>query len=276
MNFVSRMALSLAACFVPAVAGAVDYDPSLDIDLTEVEIAPRSGWYVRGDIGYGFGGGSDAYFRSFDPVSDTHYQAAFEREEFGTNLTWGGGVGYAVNEWIRADLTADVFRTRFDGVTSTPSPCVDPATEPAYAGTACSGEARSHMSALTVMANAYLDLGTFVGFTPYFGAGGGFSLVSWDRPRIGLDCVDHTSSCPASSGLWVAGRGAEEWRFTWALMAGLAYDLTEDFKIDLGYRYRRIDGGDMFSWNSAAGPGRATNGDIDMHELRIGLRYEFR
>ena len=29
-------------------------------------------------------------------------------------------------------------------------------------------------------------------------------------------------------------------------MAGVAYDVTKNFKLDVGYRYRHIEGGDMF------------------------------
>ena len=62
-------------------------------------------------------------------------------------------------------------------------------------------------------------------------------------------------------------------------MAGVAYDLTRNFKLDLGYKYRRIEGGDMFRWDEATAALGATgaqgsHGDIDQHEVRVGLRYE--
>ena len=33
------------------------------------------------------------------------------------------------------------------------------------------------------------------------------------------------------------------------LMAGLAYDVSQNLKLDLGYRYRRIEGGPMFDFD---------------------------
>ena len=34
-------------------------------------------------------------------------------------------------------------------------------------------------------------------------------------------------------------------------MAGLAYDVSQNLKLDLGYRYRHIDGGPMFAFDPA-------------------------
>ena len=53
----------------------------------------------------------------------------------------------------------------------------------------------------------------------------------------------------------------------------------QNFKLDLGYKYRHIDGGDMFAWDAATAAAGAigtqgTDGDIDQHEVRVGLRYE--
>jgi opacity protein-like surface antigen len=61
-------------------------------------------------------------------------------------------------------------------------------------------------------------------------------------------------------------------------MAGLAYDITRDIKLDLGYRYRHIDGGPMFSFDPATAVTGAsgTQGefpDFDTHEVRVGVRY---
>ena len=64
-------------------------------------------------------------------------------------------------------------------------------------------------------------------------------------------------------------------------MAGVAYDLNENFKVDVGYKYRHIDGGGMFDWDSASAAAGArgtqgSHGDIEQHEVRVGLRYEIR
>ena len=57
-------------------------------------------------------------------------------------------------------------------------------------------------------------------------------------------------------------------------MAGVAYDISKNFKLDVGYKYRSIDGGNMFGWDSSDEFGDGSHGNIDTHEVRLGLRYE--
>ena len=45
-------------------------------------------------------------------------------------------------------------------------------------------------------------------------------------------------------------------------------------KLDVGYKYRSIDGGNMFGWDSSDEFGDGSHGNIDTHEVRLGLRYE--
>ncbi len=195
--------------------------------------------------------------------------------ELDNNITWGGGFGYSFNDWMRADLTVDGFRSDFDGTTSSLAPCF-----PALAGTGCRSENRSEVSAVSVLANAYVDLGTVSGFTPYVGAGAGYSYLSWGGGNDRSYCTDGIVLCPGGGALTdTHHEGENGWRFTYALMAGVAYDLTENFKVDVGYKYRHIDGGDMFKWDAAsaalgASGTQGSHGDITQHEVRVGLRYE--
>ena len=76
----------------------------------------------------------------------------------------------------------------------------------------------------------------------------------------------------------MGAEGDQSWRFTYALMAGLAYDVSQNLKLDLGYRYRHIDGGPMFNFDPAtiaAGAGGTQGEDpgFTSHEVRLGLRY---
>jgi opacity protein-like surface antigen len=125
------------------------------------------------------------------------------------------------------------------------------------------------------MANGYVDLGTYVGFTPYVGAGAGMSYVSWHDLNDTTYCVDGGAVCASPDAVGSTSHGGDDgWRFTYALMAGFAYDITKNFKLDLGYKYRSIDGGDMFGWDSGETFGDGSHGNIDTHEVRLGLRYE--
>ncbi len=125
---------------------------------------------------------------------------------------------------------------KFDFRGSTTGTCGAPAV-------ACTSDDTSKVSILTIMANAYVDLGTYHGFTAYAGAGLGGARVKWDT----LYNDDGTTVTPHD--------GYAEWRFAWQLMAGASYCLTEDFEADIGYRFRQIEGGRMFAFNTFNGPG---------------------
>ncbi len=58
---------------------------------------------------------------------------------------------------------------------------------------------------------------------------------------------------------------------TYALMAGVAYEVAPNVKVDLGYRFSHIAGGDMFG-DSAASATTGRDGALSRHEIRVGLR----
>ena len=129
----------------------------------------------------------------------------------------------------------------------------------------CRSVDTSSYSALLMLANAYADLGTWHGFTPYVGAGIGGAYVKWDNLRNTV------------GGITTVHEGAKNWRFAYAAMAGTSYCLTDRLKLDVGYRYARVNGGRMFEL-APAGPGGAGPGfdrGFDIHEGRAGLRYQF-
>ena len=139
-----------------------------------------SGWYLRGDIGYNFDlqADGDFDFRTFDPVTGAYSPGAFDTASLGEQVTWGAGFGYNFTDMIRADVTVDGFRANFDGTyveRAMPLLC----GLPAFAGTSCRSEDSAEAAALSFMANGYVDLGTYVGFTPYVGGGLGYTYVDW-------------------------------------------------------------------------------------------------
>jgi opacity protein-like surface antigen len=56
-------------------------------------------------------------------------------------------------------------------------------------------------------------------------------------------------------------------------MAGASVDLTQNLKLDAGYRYRHINGGKMFEGGQYLGDGYDKG--MDIHDVRVGLRYMF-
>ncbi|MDS1136942.1 outer membrane protein [Nitratireductor indicus] len=274
---VTRLLVSSAILAAAPVgfAKAADYDPPIVIeeapDLVPVEIG--SGWYLRGDIGYSLKTeGKDPFvYRTFDGAS--YGSSQFNSASLSKDFSFGVGFGYSFTDWLRADVAVDRFSGSFSGTTSSASPCPT-----APAGTTCRSEDSSEFTAYSAMINGYVDLGTFVGFTPYVGAGVGYTYVKWDDLNNSSYCVGATCPSPALVGTTAHG-GASDWRFTYALMAGVAYDVTDNMKIDVGYRYRSIAGGDMFNWDAATATAGATgiqanDPGFNSHEVRVGLRYE--
>ena len=275
------LAALAATPVLPALAA--DYEPPMVInnapEYVPVEIG--SGWYLRGDVGYmikSHTGGTFDY-RTFDAGTGTYGASSFDTASLNGNFGAGIGAGYHFNDWLRTDVTADWFNMRFNGTTSAATPCIDPSVNAAYAGTTCRSEDSTNLNAFSVMANAYIDLGTFKRFTPYIGGGFGYTYADWGHLSTNNYCVDGAGTCPvglASSG---TQSGAKDWRMTYAAMAGIAFDVTQNMKLDIGYTYRRIAGGAMFNWSAADGAAGATGVQgtspaITQQIIKVGLRYD--
>lgn len=225
------------------------------IEAPEVTVGGTSGWYLRGDVGYSFNKLRGANF--FQGSNAT--MADFATVSLKDSFSLGAGVGYQVNNYLRTDLTFDyMFKSDFKG--STRGGC--------GVSTACTSTDLTSMRAYTLMANAYVDLGTYGYFTPYVGAGIGGAHVKWSDLQ-NTSCADSGAGCDPT----VTHGGKGSWRFAYQLMAGATIDVTCNVKADAGYRYRRIEGGDMFGYNLNGGPGYDKG--IESHELRVGARYVF-
>lgn len=280
MSLPSRLVLTLtAAALLPmAPAIAADYEPPIVVDEAQPEYTPvevGSGWYLRGDVGYAISSNIGNYsYRTFAVPGPVYGTSDFLNERLKTDFSFGGGVGYRFNEWFRADATVEGFRAKFSANTASATPCLPTAP---FVGTTCASNDSATMSAVSLMANGYVDLGTYVGLTPYVGAGAGYSYVSWSNLTNQSYCVGGT--CPPDPVPVVQHGGEKDWRFTYALMAGVAYDITSNMKLDVGYKYRHMNGGDMFRWDAGSAGAGATgtqgfDSDFSQHEIKVGLRYE--
>jgi opacity protein-like surface antigen len=249
------MALMLSA----GVAQAADlYQPQPMMDAPEVTVQEASGWYLRGDVGYSFNKLRGAnFFQGGAADSEVDFASA----RIDDSAIVGAGVGYQINNYLRTDVTFD-YLTKSDFRGSTFGSC--------GVSTDCFSRDRSSFSAYSLMANVYVDLGTYAYFTPYVGAGFGASYVKWSKLR-NTSC---DSGNPALCDDTVEHGGKGKWRATAALMAGATIDVTCNLKADVGYRFRYIDGGDMFGFSSVGG-GPGKDKGIYSHEARVGARYLF-
>jgi opacity protein-like surface antigen len=266
MSLKSRILLSavLFAPGTPVLAADFDapvvYDPPVVVQELEeyVPVEVGSGWYLRGDIGYSFATTPKGAFTYRTFAAGTYTDNTYNTGSLANEISFGVGFGYRFNDLIRADVTAENFNVRFNGTRDT---CV-------VVGVDCTDT--GEMNAWSVMLNGYVDLGTFAKFTPYVGAGAGMTYANWGTV---------TTTSPSFAPVTFTHAGIPNWRFTYAAMAGVAYDVNKNLKIDLGYKYRNVAGGDMFGFdtvNTTAGATGAEGRDpgFHQHEVRLGLRYE--
>jgi opacity protein-like surface antigen len=208
-------------------------------------------WYLRGDVGYVHHRRPEADFTAL-PFSGGFIDERIGRSTVAGLGVAGLGIGYRFGPNLRADVTLDHrFDARFKGVAATP------------AGLLLD---RGLFQSSALMANGYLDLGTFMDATPYIGAGVG---VAWnvlsDHARASYDPATGEASRNR-----IAGGGDHS--LAWALMAGVGYQLSSGFTFDLGYRYVSL--GDVKTRAYGAGAG-VDVASIGAHEMRVGVRYAF-
>jgi opacity protein-like surface antigen len=195
-------------------------------------IDPSTGWYLRGDIGAYWGQLTGA--QSVAPFSDP------TDSSLGKGMTGGLGVGIKTS-WLRTDVT------------------IDYASPVKYQGTvAASGDTTAKIQATTALVNGYLDLGSWYRVSPYIGAGAG---VAYTR------VFDYAGPAPPLTG----DTSNKQWNFAWAGMAGIAFAISHNLMMDVGYRYLNI--GDVKTGSDALGA--MTFKNVSAHEARVGLRWSF-
>jgi len=191
-----------------------------------------SGWYIRGDLG--------AHWGLIDRAESAPPFAGPTGSHLSTGMTASLGAGFK-SSWVRTDFT------------------IDYASPLNYQGTiVSSGDTTAKIQATTALFNGYLDLGTWYRVTPYIGAGAGVAYA-----RVS----DYAGPAPPLSG----DTSKNQWNFAWAAMAGVAFPISHNLLIDLGYRYLNI--GDVKTGSDAFGA--MTFRGVAAHEARVGLRWSF-
>ena len=227
----SRTLLVACALVAGPVTGAAAadfrYPPSPVVAVpSAVAIPDYSAWYLRGDIGYAFNEDPDM----------SRSGTAFTGTGMDDNWSIGGGIGYYFRDNIRGDVTIE---HRLDAdVTGT-----NPVT---------ATRSVAELNSTVGLANLYYDFRGRDHFSPYVGAGLGFTLNEMNEVN-GATLEDDNIDLAA------------------ALMAGFSYRLREGWLFDAGYRLLYLGEAQT---ESTAAIGALGVEDIYSHELRIGFRYE--
>lgn len=215
-----------------------------------------SAWYLKGFIGI-----TNQEVDGFTNDVIAANPFTIVDHEFDSAGLFGLGLGYQHSPWLRFDVTGE-YRSKasFNGL--------DFFTNCSLGSGTCTNEYNGFKSEWLFLANAYWDIGTWKGVTPYVGGGIG---------TAGITLHDFKDINQIAGGLHWA-KDNTEWDFAWALQAGLAYDVAPNFTIDLGYRY--VDLGDaktgtFRTFNSVSSPSPLELHDITSHDLMLGVRWKF-
>lgn len=294
MRSFKKMSLVAAALMAStAMVQAADLFPAPTHDLPPevIPAASTSGWYIRGDIGY-----ASVDHEGVNFLQGPFFTGNFSQAELDNTFTLQGGIGYQITDYLRVDGTIKYLgSTDFTGDSASGSAvtCNGYASDPVLGGPSagdpsCDFQDNAELESATLfMANAYVDLGTVNGFTPYVGGGIGAARVKYGDLLNNQTCSDPAAIVPGGSGANCSDNdtihaGETTTRFAYSLHAGASYDVNCRTKIDAGYSYTHIKGGKQFGTGvgipNSANPGVALGGDgyddgIDLHEGRVGLRY---
>jgi len=182
----------------------------------------------------------------------------------------GGGVGYAWNSWFRTDVTAE-YRSdvKFKAVGSVLAP---PTSAP---NGRCFDLYDGDHNAIVVLANAYIDFGTWWCLTPFIGAGVG---GAWHRTA---SVSDIGLIAGGSSAFGITREDHSNTSFAWAVHAGVAYTVSPNFKVEFAYRYLNMGSADTSEVLCGASGCGVNNGprafytlrDITSSDFKLGLRW---
>jgi opacity protein-like surface antigen len=267
-----------------------------DADAPTQPVEFGTGWYIRGSVG-------GAVQAMPDLLSDPN-NVGFTQK---LNWFVEAGAGYQINQWFRTDATYTYYGSQpvngygtINCITSL-SPIDDQATGDVIATgvntNVCSSKESASVQKNLFLANGYVDLGTYWGVTPYIGAGVGTAYLNASQtvnvfnpdgtPYRANLVFPNPSSVPArftnpqtgallnpqphiNSGVQNldSSESISKWNLAFALMAGFSYDISQNLKLDLGYRY--VNFGSM---NFKSILGSVFDKNLSSQEVRLGLRY---
>jgi opacity protein-like surface antigen len=257
MRGFTMLAAAGAVAFNVAAAQAAD----LGVPFVPAPVQEFSGWYLRGNLGM-----TNQQVKSLSLVP---LPAAFAGDtittpflSFDSSPLFGFGVGYQLDKWLRFDGTAEYRSSaHFHGQQ------VDQ-----FVGGILPDDYTASKKEWLFLANAYVDLGTWWYVTPFVGAGIGAS-----RNTIS-NFMDFGAS--GDGGIRLSTTYFDDyskWNFAWALYAGLSYQVTPAFNVELTYRYVNLGSAQTGTPHAFDGTVIPTSPfvfhDITSNDLMFGMRW---
>jgi outer membrane autotransporter protein len=121
----------------------------------------------------------------------------------------------------------------------------------------------------TLFLNAYWDINTGTKFTPYIGAGLGMGFIKTKYKASGYDYADPDDP-------WTESTGSKNvTNFAWNVGAGLGYDFTENWTMDIGYRFVGLGSVKTKTYSGDDYKVYGKTDNLYQHQFAIGVRYTF-
>jgi opacity protein-like surface antigen len=231
-----RSLLISSACAASLMLALTPAASAADVDYSPEPAGPS--WYVSI-----FGGWSlpDDLDVDFDGPYSTEFSASIDLDG---GFMAGIAAGGRFTPWLRADgeLSGHWHDFSDDEVLETSG------------GYAYNLE--GDVNALFVLANLWVDIPVGEVIRPYIGGGAGMGRLDADfSTTAGASVVDDS-----------------DWGFAYQLGAGIAFDLTPNMVVDVGYRFKAIDTELEVNTEPTTSD---TDADYRSHNVLLGLRFEF-
>jgi len=293
------LGLTGLACALGGQASAADMPMPYYGDAPQEKVEFGTGWYIRGDVGGSLDSGPvlspDLAFLGNKTQANWNADVGFGYKYnswFRSDLTLG-----ALGSQKSTGIQQVGCYQRIANV-------IDPTTQNSVGVYAvpntCNETQRANLKKQILLLNGYFDLGTWYGVTPYIGAGLGAARVEQEGSRAYTNASDNSAyranlvlpEDALSNPTYLEGPalvrplnpqpviayGIQNWdrrfrtvkyNFAWALMAGAAWQMTDNAYLDVGYRY--VNFGRFTGISSITGA--TVSKDLSAHQIRIGVRY---
>lgn len=206
-----------------------------DARAADVTPAEASGFYVSLFAGASF----------LDDVDTKVDFGTYDRDysvDTKTGYLLGGAIGMRIWDPLRAEIEISHARWKaksFD-----------------YENT-LTYSASGHLSATYLLGNLWIDIPTHAAFTPYVGGGAGVAWADGDSKFEGEDI----------------GYDDGELGFAFQLGGGIAFAVTDQLSLDVGYRFKGIL--DIDFDNGIGAPQGFEGGDLYSHNVQAGVTFGF-
>jgi opacity protein-like surface antigen len=260
--------LAGAAALLSTAAMAADLPPLPPPVYRPPVVVETGGFYILGFVGVSEQRFDQFQFTHLNPGDVGPWPPSWriDQKDLKDTAFVGFGIGYQWNNWFRIDFTGE-HRTSSKGkaIGSYDFPWSNPP------GRGFDVFDFDHQASVFLF-NAYVDLGTWWCVTPFIGAG-----VGSVRHKVSAITDFGPNPFGVGFGLPVVDQEETKWTTAWAVHAGLAYNVTNTFKVEFAYRYLNMGNADtpIIECQNTPTCFRAfyTLNKITSNDFRIGFRW---